>query len=169
GEVAGTAFEAPNRITDVSGRADLEWVPSARFEARAGLWGGYLTLDYERRFDGFAQVDFRAPSAYASAYAEGRWRPSPAWVLTGGLRGDYYGAGGEVRRGPRLQAARTFGGAAGGTAGGAAVLQLAAGRYYQFLTLISNEAFSGFDLWLTAGEGVAPAESDQVAVGLKTR
>src|SRR5690606_7551061 len=106
GEVAGTAFEAPNRITDVSGRADLEWVPSARFEARAGLWGGYLTLDYERRFDGFAQVDFRAPSAYASAYAEGRWRPSPAWVLTGGLRGDYYGAGGEVRLGPRLQAAR---------------------------------------------------------------
>src|SRR5690606_7977340 len=150
GDVAGTTFEAPNRITDFSGRADLEWVPSARFEARAGLWGGYLTLDYERTFDGFTQVDFLAPSAYGSAYVEGRWRPAPAWILTGGLRGDYYGAGGYVRLAPRAQVERTF--------GEAAVVQLAAGRYYQFLTLISNEAFSGFDIWLSTGEGVEPAE-----------
>jgi len=47
-------------------------------------------------------------------------------------------------------------------------LQASVGRYFQFLTLISNEVFSGFDLWLTSGEGVDPAYGDQFIVGLKT-
>jgi hypothetical protein len=34
--------------------------------------------------------------------------------------------------------------------------------------LITNETFSGFDLWLTADEGVAPSWGDQFVAGVKT-
>jgi len=49
------------------------------------------------------------------------------------------------------------------------LVQLAGGRYHQFLALISNEAFSGFDVWVTTGPGVRPSYGDQVVLGLKTR
>ena len=46
--------------------------------------------------------------------------------------------------------------------------QAAYGRYNQFLTLISNEAFSGFDLWLTSDHGLLPQYGDQFILGTKT-
>ncbi|HLT48141.1 MAG TPA: TonB-dependent receptor [Rubricoccaceae bacterium] len=161
GRVSGTEFERPNSITDLSGRADVEWLPSAAFEGRAGVWGGHLDLRFRSVFDGEERVRFERPAPYASGYVEARWRPTPVWVLTTGLRADYFGAGGYLRLGPRLQVERLF--------GEAAVLQLAAGQYHQFLTLVSNEAFSGFDTWVLTEEGVAPAVSEQAALGLKTR
>jgi hypothetical protein len=47
-------------------------------------------------------------------------------------------------------------------------LQAGYGRYYQFLTLITSELFSGFDLWLTTDDGVEPAYGDQFVAGVKT-
>jgi hypothetical protein len=46
-------------------------------------------------------------------------------------------------------------------------LQLGYGRYYQFLTLITSELFSGSDIWLTTDEGVGPAFGDQFVGGVK--
>ncbi|HYG69324.1 MAG TPA: TonB-dependent receptor, partial [Anaeromyxobacteraceae bacterium] len=51
GRISGTEFSRPNAITDVSGRADLEWLPSAAFEGKAGVWGGYLRLRLQSVFD----------------------------------------------------------------------------------------------------------------------
>ncbi|MDX1420690.1 MAG: TonB-dependent receptor [Rubricoccaceae bacterium] len=161
GRVSGTEFERPNEITDVSGRADLEWLPSAAFEAEAGVWGGHLDLRLQSVFDGEERINFNRPAPYGSGYAQAQWRPAPDWILTGGLRADYFGGGGFVRVAPRLQVERLF--------GERAVVQLAAGQYHQFLTLVSNEAFSGFDVWVSTGDGVAPSVSEQVALGLKTR
>ena len=48
-------------------------------------------------------------------------------------------------------------------------LQAGYGRYYQFLTLVTSELFSGFDTWLTTGDGVAPSFGDQFVAGVKTR
>lgn len=161
GRVSGTEFERPNSITDLSGRADVEWLPSAAFEGQAGVWGGYLDLRLRSVFDGEERINFARPAPYGSGYVQALWRPTPAWVLTGGLRAEYFGGGDFFRLGPRLQIERLF--------GETAVLQLAAGQYHQFLTLVSNEAFSGFDVWVSTGDGVAPSVSEQVALGLKTR
>jgi hypothetical protein len=161
GRISGTEFERPNAITDVSGRADVEWLPSAAFEGKAGVWGGYLDLRLRSVFDGEERIDFQRPAPYASGYVQAQWRPAPPWILTTGLRADYFGAGDYVRLGPRLQAEYLL--------GETAVLQLAAGQYHQFLTLVSNEAFSGFDTWVTTDDDVAPSVSEQVALGLKTR
>lgn len=161
GRVAGTEFERPNSILDFSGRADIEWVPSERFESKVGLWGGHLDLNLRSIFDGVERIDFSADAPYGSGYAQVQYRPSPSWIFTGGFRGDYFGAGNFTRLAPRLQIERKW--------GEDFILQAAAGRYYQFLTLVSNEAFSGFDVWVTTGEGVQPSSSDQLALGLKTR
>ena len=160
-QIFGTEFTNTNTVTDYSGRVDLEWLPSERFELASGAWGGYFVLDYEQTFNGQTQIDFQSPSAYGSGYVQTKFRPSPEWILTSGVRAEYFARGGYVRLSPQAQIERKL--------GTDTVVQLAAGRYHQFLSLISNEAFSGFDTWVTVGEGVAPQASEQAVLGLKTR
>ncbi|MGB3544162.1 TonB-dependent receptor [Rubrivirga sp.] len=173
GEVGETGFERPNTITDYSLRTDLEWLPNASFEARTGVWGGFLDLGLSSSFNNNTQTLYENPSRYASGYVQGKWRPGNGVILTGGLRAEYFRsqtddllddlepvASSYLRVSPQLQIERTF--------GDDVVIQAAAGRYHQFLSLITNEAFSGFDTWVTTGVGVPPQESEQVVLGVKT-
>ena len=173
GEFGETGFERPNTITDYSLRTDLEWLPNAGFEARAGAWGGFLDLGLSSSFNDNTQTLYENPSRYASGYVQGKWRPGNGIILTGGLRAEYFRsqtddllddqdpvASSYFRLSPQLQVERTF--------GDDVVVQAAAGRYHQFLSLITNEAFSGFDTWVTTGVGVPPQESEQIVLGIKT-
>ncbi len=173
GNFAGTTFERPNTITDFSARFDAEWLPSERFELRGGVWGGLLTLGLSSSFNGSTQTDYENPSRYASSYVQTRLRRGP-WIFTGGLRAEYFRSltddliddldpvpASYLRVSPQVQVERTF--------GDRVVVQAAAGRYHQFLSLLSNEAFSGFDTWVTTGVGVPPQSSEQAVLGVKTR
>ena len=174
GDIAGTTFERPNTITDYSLRTDLEWQPSEAFELRTGAWGGLLSLELSSAFNGSTQTEYRNPSRYGNAYVQARVRPGNGFILTGGLRAETFrsetddltddadGVGATYTRvSPQLQVERRL--------GDDTVVQLAGGRYHQFLSLISSEAFSGFDTWVTTGVGVPPQASDQVVLGLKTK
>ena len=174
GNFAGTTFERPNTITDYSLRTDLEWRPSEAYEVAVGAWGGTLGLGLSSAFNGSTQTDYRNPSRYGSAYAQAKVRPGGGVILTGGLRAETFRSETDdltddldpvpatfTRLAPQVQVERTF--------GPSTVVQLAAGRYNQFLSLISNEAFSGFDTWVTTGVGVPPQESDQLVLGYKTK
>ncbi|MEM1044296.1 MAG: TonB-dependent receptor [Bacteroidota bacterium] len=173
GNFAGTTFERPNTITDFSARLDMEWLPSEAFELRGGVWGGLLNLGLSSSFNGSTQTDYENPSRYASGYVQTRHRRGP-WIFTGGVRAEYFRSltddliddlepepASYLRLSPQVQVERTF--------GDRVVLQAAAGRYHQFLSLLSNEAFSGFDTWVTTGVGVEPQSSEQVVLGVKTR
>ena len=161
GHITGTRLERPNYITDFSGRVDVEWLPHDRIDLSAGAWGGILDLSLRSSFNDETQIDYRGISGYVSGYLQSRFRPSSKWILTTGLRGEYFQEGDYLRVSPQAQLEYKL--------DDDAVLQLAAGRYHQFLSLISNEAFSGFDTWVMTGEGVRPQQSEQVALGLKTR
>jgi len=174
GSIGSTGFERPNTITDYSGRLDVEWLPSQRFELRGGAWAGLLDLRLRSEFNEQVGIDFVNPSTYGSGYVQARLRPTPEWIVTTGLRADAFrsdtdnradtregATAGYVRLAPHLQVERLF--------GPNTVAQFAAGRYNQFLSLISTEAFSGFDTWVTTGSGVPPQASEQAVVGLKTR
>jgi hypothetical protein len=173
GAFAETEFERPNTLTDYSARVDVEWLPNETYEARAGVWGGFLNLGLQSSFNESVQTDYSNPSRYASGYVQGRVRPRGGWIVTGGLRAEYFRSvtddlrdaldpepSAYLRVSPQLQVERTF--------GEDLVVQAAAGRYHQFLSLISNESFSGFDTWVTTGEGVPPQASEQVVLGVKT-
>ncbi|MEM0960958.1 MAG: TonB-dependent receptor [Bacteroidota bacterium] len=173
GEFGETGFERPNTITDYSIRSDIEWLPNAAFELKTGAWAGLLNLGLSSSFNNNTQTDYQNPSRYASGYVQGRYRTPGGLILTGGLRAEYFSSDvdntldavepvrtGYLRWSPQVQVEQTF--------GEDLVLQAAAGRYHQFLSLITNEAFSGFDTWVTTGLGVPPQESDQIVLGVKT-
>lgn len=173
GTVAETTFRQPNTITEYAAQVDGEWLPSERAELRVGARAGRFELDFESEFNGTVGTSFSNPATFGSAYVQGRSR-FDAWTVTAGLRADAFRNRADdrlddaepvpatfVRFAPHLQVERSF--------GDDVVVQAAAGRYHQFLSLVSNEAFSGFDTWLTTGPDVGPQASEQAVLGLKTR
>lgn len=159
-EIAGTPFERNNEIYDFSVKADFEYLPNERHTISAGIWGGNLLLTFQDRFDNQETFNNRISSQYLSAYLQDEWRPTEKWRLNGGLRLNSFSEGDYIRLEPRLSTEYR--------PTDRIRLQAAYGRYYQYLTLITNEAFSGFDLWLTTDNGVPPAFGDQFVLGAKT-
>ena len=170
GEIAGTSFRQPNTVTEWAVQAAADWQVSDRAGLRAGARAGRFVLDFESAFNGTVQSSLRNPAAFGSAFVQGRWAAG-AWTATGGLRAEAFENRADdrldddapqaamfVRLSPHLELTRAV---------GPATLEVAAGRYHQFLSLVSNEAFSGFDTWLTTGPGVAPQASEQVVVGVR--
>ncbi len=159
-ELGGTPFERDNNIYDFSVKGDLEYLVNDKHTIETGVWGGVMTLILKDRFDNEESFSSRIQANYASFYIQDTWRPTDRWKLTYGTRFNYFSDGDYLRPEPRVSleykpAERVR-------------LQAAYGRYNQFLTLISNEAFSGFDVWLTADEGIKPAFGDQFVLGAKT-
>jgi hypothetical protein len=158
-EIGGTPIDRENNIYDVSVKADLEYIPNSKHELSFGVWGGNLILKYLNFFDGQQTFYSRTESQYASAYIQDVWKPTEQWKINMGVRANGFSAGEYIRLAPRLsvdyQPTERL------------RLQAAYGRYYQFLTLITNEAFSGFDQWLTVDNGVSPSWGDQFVLGGK--
>lgn len=159
-EFGGTPFERDNNIYDYSIKSDLEYLPNEKHQISAGLWAGIFTLRLQDRFDNQDSFSSRIHSRYGSLYLQDTWQPTNKWKVIGGARLNYFSDGEFLRLEPRLSIEHKL--------SDRVRLQTAYGRYNQFFTLITNEAFSGFDVWLTTDEGVDPAYGDQFVIGAKT-
>jgi len=159
--IAATPFERSNNIYDFSVKGDLEYLVGDRHELRTGFWGGSLILKLEDEFDREETFSSRIATSYASWYLQDTWQISDKWQLTPGVRINHFSEGNFIRLEPRLSAEFE--------PNENLRFQAAYGRYNQFLTLITNEAFSGFDVWLTTDQGVPPAYGDQFVLGAKTQ
>lgn len=159
-EIAGTPFQRNNNIYDFSLKADLEYLPNEHHTFKTGVWSGNLILKFRDRFDNADTFRERIDSNYLSAFIQDEWRPTDQWIFNGGVRLNAFSEGDYLRLEPRLSAEYR--------PTSKIRLQAAYGRYNQYLTLITNEAFSGFDLWLTSADEVPPAYGDQVVMGAKT-
>ncbi len=158
-DFGGTKFERRNRIYDLSLKTDIEWLPSQDFEMLAGFWGGRKVFQLEDYFDGSQTQDEEIVTNYASVYLQNIWRPHTRWEINAGLRANYFESGGYLKLDPRLSVEYHL--------DSDNRLQAAYGRDHQFLTLLTNEAISAFDLWLITDEGVPPAYGDQFVLGWK--
>lgn len=159
-EITGTKFESPIRITDFSARGDFEYTPSQQHTLKAGFWAGNLVFRLEQSFGGRKGFSPRLGGQYAQAYVQDRWTPSDRVSVEGGLRTSYFSDGNHLRFEPRLNVEvkptpRVR-------------LQAGYGRFYQYLSLVSNGAFTAADFWLTAADNVPPSYGDQFVVGVKT-
>ena len=159
-DLAGTPFKRENNIYDFSLKSDLEYLPNNDHRFKMGFWAGIFTFRLNDIFDERTTFQSRIQNQYASFYVQDEWRASERWILTPGVRFNYFSDGEYIRTEPRM--AIEF------RPTDRIRLQGAYGRYNQFITLISNEAFSGFDVWLTSAEGVSPAYGDQFVLGAKT-
>ncbi len=159
-EFGGTPFERDNNIYDYSIKSDLEYLPNEKHQISTGIWAGIFTLRLQDRFDNQDSFSSRIHSRYGSFYVQDTWQPTDKWKVIGGARLNYFSDGEFLRLEPRLSIEHKL--------NDRIRLQSAYGRYNQFFTLITNEAFSGFDVWLTTDEGVDPAYGDQFVIGAKT-
>ncbi len=157
---SGTNFKQINRVEETSVRADFEYYPNSKHEIVGGFWAGIFDAPLINFFDDREVFNTRNRVEHASLYLQDTFRPTPYWSISSGLRATYYGYGRHFTLAPRVSVEHQL--------GSEVRLQASAGRYYQFLTLITNEVFSGFDFWLTSGEGVNPSFGDQYIVGVKT-
>nr|WP_286670467.1 TonB-dependent receptor [Fodinibius salsisoli] len=158
--IASTPFERSNNIYDFSMQGDIEYFPNDNHDISTGFDLSLLTLKIKDRFDGDLNYNSRIHSQYGSFYIQDKWKISDQWTLTPGLRLNGFSEGSYLRWAPRLSAEYR--------PSDRIRLQGAYGRYHQFLTLFSNEAFTGFDAWFTTDEGVPPASGSQYILGLKT-
>ncbi|MEE9170387.1 MAG: TonB-dependent receptor [bacterium] len=160
-KISGTPVERDNKVSDISVKGDIEYVGSGSHQLKSGFWLGGLTLTIKNRFDKEEILSERIKTQYGSIYVQESWRPNVRWLIKGGLRVNFMAEGNYLRFEPRLSVEHI--------SSQDLLIQAAFGRYYQFLTLITNEAFSGFDTWLTTDDGVPPSWGDQVVLGVKTR
>lgn len=158
-EIAGTEFKRTNNVWDVSAKGDFEFIPDDRHIVKVGFWSGIFTFRLLDTFDGEVGLKERIRSPYTSLYVQETFTPRVDWKIQGGLRASYFEQGGYVRFEPRLSIEHR--------PNSTTRLQIGYGRYHQFLTLITSELFTGFDLWLTTGDGVRPAFGDQFVAGIK--
>jgi len=158
--IASTPFNRSNNIYDLSAKGNIEYLPNDNHEISTGFRMGSLTLKLQDKFDQKETFSSRIQTHYGSWYIQDKWHLSDQWILTPGLRINGFSEGNYLKLDPRvsLEYRPTD----------RIRLQAAYGRYTQFLTLISNEAFSGFDVWLTADNGVPPAYGNQYVAGIKT-
>lgn len=155
----GTPFERRNTVNDVSVKTDFEWMPSAMHNIKGGIWAGNLTLKLKDKFDGNESFSSRIQTQYITGYLQDNLKFTSKWSMNAGLRVNYFSQGDYVRLEPRISTEYS--------PDPSLRLQASYGRYYQFLTLITNEAFSGFDTWLTTDVGVPPSWGDQYVLGAK--
>lgn len=159
--IGGTEFERTNNVYDISAKADFEYIATIEHTLQAGFWGGDLVLRLKDTFDNTITFTNRIKTRYLTGYLQDTWRPDDSWMVIGGVRANYFSKGDFLRLEPRISVEKKL--------ENQTRLQLAYGRYTQNLSLITNEAFSGFDIWLATGRGVAPSYGDQVVVGVKTQ
>lgn len=158
--IASTPIDRSNNIYDFSLKSDFEYLPNDNHELLSGIWIGNLTLKLQDSFDGKDTFSSRIQAQYGSWYLQDKWTITDKWIATPGLRLAGFSEGQYLRLEPRLSLEYR--------PTDRIRLQAAYGKYNQFLTLISNEAFTGFDVWLTADNGVPPASGNQYVVGAKT-
>ncbi len=158
--ISGTDFEQTNNVWDYALEADAEWDAGAGHTLGLGARAGSFTFRLQNRFDGEETFAPRVSTPYASAYVQDTYAPASDWEITGGLRASYYEQGRFFRLHPRLSVEHR--------PSENVRLQATYGRYAQYLTLVSSELFSAFDIWLTANDGVPPSYGDQFVLGLKT-
>lgn len=159
--IASTVISRDNQVDDLSMKADLEYAASDRLGIKGGIWAGVFTFRLRDVFDDRESLYKRISAPYGSGYVQASWKPHVDISVLAGLRTSWFGEGNHLRLEPRISLEYT-------TPPGVR-LQAGYGRYAQYLTLISNEAFSGLDIWLTTADGVPPAYGDQFVTGVKGR
>ncbi len=159
--IADTPFRRSNNVFDLSAKGDIQYIPNQRHQFEAGFWSGALTLKLKDNFNNQDVFGSRIHSRYSSIYAQDTWDPSIRWEFVYGVRLNYFSRGNYLRVSPRLSIEYQ--------PTSSLRFQAAYGHYDQFLTLVTNQAFSGFDTWLTTAKGVQPSFGDQFVLGVKSQ
>ncbi len=160
---AASFFATPwlfaNTIRDRSLRADFDYFASSSHSLSGGVTMSRLDFSFDEVFNQRTQLDLRQSSTLAAAYVQDDWQLGRRSHLRLGGRASYFSEGDRLHLLPRLSLSHEF------RPGWR--LKLGAGRYRQYLQLISTEGFSGGDFWVPLDDSVQPGSSLQTVAGLE--
>ena len=160
-EVTGAEVSRQNELYDVAVQGDVEWRPRARHTLKGGARVGGLDVALGRTVNGDERISPPVRTNYAMAYLQDTFHPSDAWQVRAGLRASFYANGDYFRLEPRASVTYQL--------APALHLQAGYGRYYQHLTLLTSELFTGIDTWLSTTEGTPPSHGDQFVAGVQVQ
>jgi len=151
-------------IDEGSVEGDLALRPTAYLTLTTGTGAKRLSEDNLISTGGTEFFRGKGAGTELFGYVQGEWKPSRAWILEMGVRGEgWIPDEGEAVRvlSPRLSAKRFFAGTRWAVKG-------SVGRYAQFLHSIRNEELPlGLDTWILAGRKAPHVVSDQAQLGLE--
>jgi hypothetical protein len=144
--------------------SDLELRPTPYLTLTTGAGIHGLTEDNLVSSGGTVFFEGDGAGTLLFGYLQAEWKPTPDWVVEGGLRGDHWGpkAGdGIAVLSPRVSAKRFL-------VGTQWAVKSSVGRYTQFLHSIRDEELPlGLDTWILTGEKAPHVVSDQVQLGVE--
>lgn len=151
-------------IEDAMVEADLELRPTPYLTLTTGTGLNHMKEDNLVSTGGTVFFEGQGEGTGLFGYLQAEWKPSPDWLLEGGVRGDRWSphAGDELLVfSPRVSAKRFFAGTQWAVKG-------SAGRYTQFLHSIRDEELPlGLDTWILTGEKAPHVISDQLQFGVE--
>lgn len=155
----GSEYERENELSELSLQGDLQWLISDAHEVTTGLSTRRMNFSFRDTFDDQVILGSDWTSYFSSVFLQHEWRPASQWRINSGLRAEHFSLGNHWRLGPRLSVDYFM--------TDRLRLQAGYGRYFQYLTLLTSEAFSGFDVWIPAVDGIEPSYGDQFAAGFR--
>ncbi|MBW6514432.1 MAG: TonB-dependent receptor [Candidatus Syntrophosphaera sp.] len=155
-------FKRLNGIQDLSTKGILSWKPSNRHELETGYelkWNDtWLRMDTSYQYEENGLPDVEVSSLLSAAFIQDTWEINPLWTLQPGLRATWYRtlqarpghipAASYVNLEPRLSVRRNL------DVGESVYANF--GAYHQYLTLMSMEVSTPFDIWFPLDGSLEP-------------
>lgn len=168
-----TTFERLNGIHDLTAKGILSWKPNNRHQFDGGYelkWNNtWLKMNTTYQYEASSLPDVEVGSLTSSAFLQDVWELDGAWTLQPGLRASWYQSlkirpehipqASYLNLEPRLSLRRRL--------GEGESLYLNFGTYHQYLTLMSMEISTPFDVWFPLDGSLDPGRSLHYILGYK--
>lgn len=158
--IAGFTHGRFNEIYELHAEGEIDSQPASWLQVSAGAKFGVTRLSLGDKALKNGTFSKNIENKLVTAYVHQVWELSDSWQVKPGLRFNYAMHGAYLRLDPRFSIQYA--------PGSRFSIHASYGRYHQFLSLIANEAFAGFDMWLSTSENIPPSKAHQFALGINT-
>ena len=161
-DISVNIFGAPrairNRVREITLKGDADYFTSSDHTIRSGVDLTFFRFDYGVRFDQYRD-NLSTDPFLLSAFVQDEWQVSALTETRLGIRTNYYEEGKRFVINPRFSLSHLLQDGLRAKLGG--------GSYQQFLQLVSQEGFSGGDVWVPLDKTVEPGRSWQIVSGIE--
>jgi hypothetical protein len=168
-------FWRDNGIEDISSKAMLTYRPDNQHQADFGWDVKYnrtwLKVDTTYQFDENSTPNVDVTSLTSSVYVQDTWDPNALWTIQPGLRATWYRSlkvnlaqiddASYINLDPRFSIRRKL--------NLAESVYASVGLYHQYLTLMSADISTPFDVWFPLDGSIKPANSMHYLLGYKNQ
>ena len=159
-----TILEETNRLTDLSLKGDLNWLPTQAHSLELGYLVKRMSMEYDFGEEAQNWVNIDVEGFHNALYVQDNWSLSHRLRVQPGLRFNHFSNGGHTGWSPRIAARYQL--------GVDTYLKAATGVYHQYIFRLARE-FQGISLlsnvWALADSTADPSRSIHYVAGIETK